>query len=58
MHCDFVLANPGPGGVLEGIGGNVANSVSKSLIPTEEGRLVAGRAGQWFIVLRNRFGGD
>jgi Uncharacterized protein conserved in bacteria (DUF2272) len=60
MHCDFVLANHGadaePDGMIEGIGGNVLNSVSKSLIPADRGRLVNGRAGKWFIILRNRYG--
>jgi Uncharacterized protein conserved in bacteria (DUF2272) len=60
MHCDFVLINHGseaePDGVIEGIGGNVLNSVSKTLIPTDRGRLVSGRAGKWFIILRNRYG--
>jgi hypothetical protein len=59
MHCDFVLVNHGsatePDGMIEGIGGNVLNSVSKTLIPADRGRLVNGRAGKWFIILRNRY---
>ncbi len=54
MHCDIVVANDGaPDGIIEGIGGNVLNSVSKSLIPARDGRLVGGLAGRWFIILRN-----
>ena len=60
MHCDFVLVNHGsdaaPDGLIEGIGGNVLNSVSKTMTPAERGRLVNGRAGKWFIILHNRFG--
>jgi hypothetical protein len=60
MHCDLVVANRGsaliPNGFIEAIGGNVANSVSKSLIPSREGYLIPGRAGRWFVVLRNIYG--
>ncbi len=60
MHCDFVLVNHGsdaaPDGLIEGIGGNVLNSVSKTMIPADRGLLVNGRAGKWFIILHNRFG--
>jgi hypothetical protein len=60
MHCDFVLVNHGsdaePEGMIEGIGGNVLNSVSKTLIPADRGFLVNGKAGKWFIILRNRYG--
>jgi hypothetical protein len=46
MHCDFVLVNHGsdaaPDGLIEGIGGNVLNSVSKTLIPAQRGLLVNG----------------
>jgi hypothetical protein len=51
MHCDFVVANNGDS--IEAIGGNVLNSVSKSMLPASDGKLMAGRAGQWFIILRN-----
>ncbi|MGH6932796.1 MAG: DUF2272 domain-containing protein, partial [Dongiaceae bacterium] len=54
MHCDFVVANGGD--IIEAIGGNVLNSVSKSMIPARDGRLIGGRAGKWFIILRNKFG--
>ncbi|MEX1109539.1 MAG: DUF2272 domain-containing protein [Dongiaceae bacterium] len=57
MHCDLVIANGGsriiPDGFIEAIGGNVANSVSKSLIPSDKGYLIPGRVGAWFIILRN-----
>jgi hypothetical protein len=60
MHCDIVVANRGgplaPDGVIEAIGGNVMNSVSKSLIPSRGGYLVPGLAGRWFIILRNAYG--
>lgn len=60
MHCDLVIANNGsaehPDGRIEAIGGNVMNSVSKSILPTQAGLLVRGRGGQWFVILRNVFG--
>lgn len=60
MHCDLVIANHGsperPDGRIEAIGGNVMNSVSKSILPTEAGFLIRGRGGQWFVILRNAFG--
>jgi hypothetical protein len=60
MHCDLVVANHGsaerPDGRIEAIGGNVMNSVSKSILPTQGGLLERGRGGQWFVILRNLFG--
>lgn len=60
MHCDLVVANNGslarPDGRIEAIGGNVLNSVSKSILPTAAGLLERGRGGQWFVILRNVFG--
>jgi Uncharacterized protein conserved in bacteria (DUF2272) len=60
MHCDLVIANAGnperPDGRIEAIGGNVMNSVSESILPTEAGYLRRGRGGKWFVILRNRFG--
>lgn len=60
MHCDLVVANHGSAaesdGLIEAIGGNVLNSVSKSLLPTHAGLLERGRSGQWFVILRNGYG--
>lgn len=59
MHCDLVVANHGdaahPDGRIEAIGGNVMNSVSKSILPTRNGLLERGRGGQWLVILRNLF---
>jgi len=59
MHCDLVIANHGgpqqPNGRIEAIGGNVLNSVSKSILPAESGYLRRGRGGPWFVILRNAF---
>ena len=54
MHCDFVVANNGA--TIEAVGGNVLNSVSKSMIPAMDGKLIPGRAGKWFVILRNVHG--
>lgn len=54
MHCDLVVANNGT--TIEAVGGNVLNSVSKSMIPAMDGKLIAGRAGKWFVILRNLHG--
>lgn len=60
MHCDLVIANHGsalaPDGLIEAIGGNVLNSVSKSLFPAHEGLIEPGRSGSWFVILRNAYG--
>lgn len=53
MHCDFVVANNGA--TIEAVGGNVLNSVSKSMIPAMDGKLTSGRAGKWFIIMRNLY---
>jgi len=52
-HCDLVVKSDGR--VLEAIGGNVRNSVSKSILELDsEGRLQPVERRSWFIVLENR----
>lgn len=52
-HCDLVVAKTGQ--VLEAIGGNVRNSVSKSVLELDAaGRLQAVPRRTWFVVLQNR----
>lgn len=52
-HCDLVVKSDGR--MLEAIGGNVRNSVSKSILELDsEGRLQPVERRSWFIVLENR----
>ncbi len=52
-HCDLVVAKTGR--VLEAIGGNVRNSVSKSMLELDgAGRLQPVPRRSWFLVLQNR----
>jgi len=57
MHCDIVVdASPG---VVQAVGGNVADSVTLSRFPADaSGRLLARPAGHpaWFAVFENRLG--
>lgn len=61
MHCDIVVSNNVSAFVapsrVAAIGGNVMNSVSKSLIPTRAGYLETGLGGKWFVILRAVHGG-
>ncbi|HWP01017.1 MAG TPA: DUF2272 domain-containing protein [Methylococcus sp.] len=53
LHCDIVVERNGS--VLEAIGGNVRNSVSKSILTLDaEGHLRPTRQRPWFLVLENR----
>ncbi len=57
MHCDLVVA-VAPG-VVEAIGGNVADAVTRTRFPTDaQGRLLPNPAGGavWFGVFENRLG--
>lgn len=57
MHCDIVVA-AGPG-VVEAVGGNVADAVTLSRFPADAaGRLLPRAAGgpAWFAVFENRLG--
>lgn len=57
MHCDIVVA-AGPG-VVEAVGGNVADAVTLSRFPADAaGRLLPRPAGgpAWFAVFENRLG--
>jgi hypothetical protein len=52
-HCDLVVGKTGQ--VLEAIGGNVRNSVSKSTLELDgAGRLQAVPRRTWFLILQNR----
>ena len=52
-HCDLVVGKAGQ--VLEAIGGNVRNSVSKSTLELDgAGRLQAVPRRTWFLILQNR----
>lgn len=52
-HCDLVVTKTGQ--VLEAIGGNVRNSVSKSVLELDGvGRLQTVPRRTWFVVLQNR----
>lgn len=54
MHCDLVVANEG--GVLESIGGNVRNSVSKTVREIgPDGLLPASGDRPWVLVVENRY---
>lgn len=53
LHCDIVVERSGS--VLEAIGGNVRNSVSKSILTLDaDGHLRPTRQRPWFLVLENR----
>jgi hypothetical protein len=53
LHCDIVVERNGK--VLEAIGGNVRNSVSKSILTLDaDGHLRPTRQRPWFLVLENR----
>jgi hypothetical protein len=57
MHCDIVVAT-GPG-LVEAVGGNIADAVTLSRFPTDTaGRLMARPPGHpiWFAVFENRLG--
>jgi hypothetical protein len=52
-HCDLVVAKSGS--VLEAIGGNVRNSVSKSVLELDpQGRLQPIPRRPWFLIMQNR----
>lgn len=53
MHCDIVVA--ASGGTVEAIGGNVRNSVSKTVVHLDQnGHLEPTERRPWFMVLENR----
>lgn len=53
LHCDLVVANDGK--TLQLIGGNVRNSVSKTIITlSPEGYVIPTRKRPWFIIIENR----
>lgn len=53
LHCDIVVAREGS--TLEAIGGNVRNSVSKSVLTLDsKGYLQPIRRRPWFLVIENR----
>lgn len=53
LHCDIVVATAAQ--TLAAIGGNVRNSVSKSILKlTPEGHLQQTPARQWFLIIENR----
>jgi len=53
LHCDIVVARQGS--TLEAIGGNVRNSVSKSLLTLDsKGYLQPIKRRPWFLVIENR----
>ncbi|MDD5035668.1 MAG: DUF2272 domain-containing protein [Methylococcaceae bacterium] len=53
LHCDIVIKNDGK--TLEAIGGNVRNSVSKSILAlSSDGHLQAVSHRQWFVIVENR----
>ena len=53
LHCDIVTRRDGS--QIEAIGGNVRNSVSKTLIKTgQDGKLKPTERRPWFVVLENR----
>jgi hypothetical protein len=53
LHCDIVVQHKGHR--LEAIGGNVRNSVSKTIIPTgADGKLRPTERRPWFVVLENK----
>lgn len=57
MHCDIVVAKAS--GMVEAVGGNVADAVTLSRFPADmEGRLLARPPGgpTWFAVFENRLG--
>jgi len=57
MHCDIVVA--APPGMVEAVGGNVADAVTLSRFPVDgAGRLLARQPGgpTWFAVFENRLG--
>ena len=52
-HCDLVVAKGGQ--ILEAIGGNVRNSVSKSVLELDAAGLLEGVPRRsWFLILQNR----
>ena len=54
MHCDLVVAIDG--GRLESIGGNVRNSISKTMRPVDAlGRLDLAADRPWVLVVENRY---
>jgi hypothetical protein len=54
-HCDFVVAVDVKRRTLTAIGGNVQDTVTKSLVPIDErGHLVRTIERPWFIVVENR----
>jgi hypothetical protein len=53
VHCDLVVAKEGR--ILEAIGGNVRNSVSKTTLALDpDGRLKPVPRRPWFLILQNR----
>jgi hypothetical protein len=53
LHCDIVVERNGE--TLSAIGGNVRNSVSKSILKlTPEGYLQPTRSRRWFLIVENR----
>lgn len=53
LHCDIVLETKGQ--ALEAIGGNVRNSVSKTILTlSPEGYLQFTRHIPWFLIIENR----
>ena len=54
-HCDIVVAVDLKRRTLSAIGGNVQDTVAKSLVPLDaEGRLIRSIERPWFIVIENR----
>lgn len=53
MHCDLVVVRNGR--ILEAIGGNVRNSVSRTVLSLDaKGLLSPSRPRPWFLILENR----
>ena len=53
LHCDIVMETKGQ--TLEAIGGNVRNSVSKTILTlSPKGYLQYTRSRQWFLIIENR----
>lgn len=55
LHCDIVTSVHG--NMVEAIGGNVRNSVSKTTVTTKpDGKLLPSERRPWFVVMENQLG--
>jgi hypothetical protein len=53
LHCDIVVETKGQ--TLQAIGGNVRNSVSKTILTlSQKGYLQFTRPRPWFLIIENR----